>query len=154
MINFFIFLIHFVFHHILTTSAEPRFHKKNHKTHSPSAAPEKLLPPLLHHGIGSLQGSNSQPSHFISSPSLSFHILVFSPHRWRQVIVGASPRRKKRNLHRQCRSCDLFLNAFSSDPSLRSAAIADLCAAREHDPTCVSYSHCLLNHKDFLACQV
>lgn len=49
---------------------------------------------------------------------------------------------------------DLFLNAFSSDPSLRSAAVADLRAARERDPACISYSHCLLNYKGFLACQV
>ncbi|KAL2336138.1 hypothetical protein Fmac_010584 [Flemingia macrophylla] len=48
---------------------------------------------------------------------------------------------------------DLFLNAFSSDPSLRAAAVADLRAARERDPACVSYSHCLLNYKGFLACQ-
>ena len=49
---------------------------------------------------------------------------------------------------------DLFLNAFSSDSNLRSAAIADLRAARERDPACVSYSHCLLNYKGFLSCQV
>ncbi|KHN27250.1 Serine acetyltransferase 5 [Glycine soja] len=48
---------------------------------------------------------------------------------------------------------DLFLNAFSFDPSLCSAAVADLRAARERDPACVSYSHCLLNYKGFLACQ-
>ncbi|KAK7846442.1 serine acetyltransferase 5 [Quercus suber] len=48
---------------------------------------------------------------------------------------------------------DLFLNAFSSDSNLRSAAIADLRAARERDPACVSYSHCLLNYKGFLSCQ-
>ncbi|KAK7275320.1 hypothetical protein RIF29_16433 [Crotalaria pallida] len=48
---------------------------------------------------------------------------------------------------------DLFLNAFTSDPSLRSAAVADLRAARERDPACLSYSHCLLNYKGFLACQ-
>lgn len=47
---------------------------------------------------------------------------------------------------------DLFLNAFS-DPSLRSAVVADLRAARERDPACVSFSHCLLNYKGFLACQ-
>ncbi|KAL5573019.1 hypothetical protein UlMin_022616 [Ulmus minor] len=47
---------------------------------------------------------------------------------------------------------DLFLNAFS-DPALRSASVADLRAARERDPACVSYSHCLLNYKGFLACQ-
>lgn len=49
---------------------------------------------------------------------------------------------------------DLFLNAFSTDYGLRSAAVADLRAARERDPACVSYSHCLLNYKGFLACQV
>lgn len=48
---------------------------------------------------------------------------------------------------------DLFLNAFS-DPYLRSAVVADLRAARERDPACVSFSHCLLNYKGFLACQV
>lgn len=49
---------------------------------------------------------------------------------------------------------DLFLNAFSTDYCLRSAAVADLRAARERDPACVSFSHCLLNYKGFLACQV
>lgn len=49
---------------------------------------------------------------------------------------------------------DLFLNTFSSDPSLRAAAVADLRAARVRDPACVSFSHCLLNYKGFLACQV
>ncbi|KAE8678749.1 Serine acetyltransferase 5 [Hibiscus syriacus] len=47
---------------------------------------------------------------------------------------------------------DLFLNTFSSDPSLRAAAV-DLRAARVRDPACVSFSHCLLNYKGFLACQ-
>ncbi|TMW91443.1 serine acetyltransferase 5 [Solanum lycopersicum] len=48
---------------------------------------------------------------------------------------------------------DLFLNNFSSDPDLRAAASADLLAARYRDPACVSFSHCLLNYKGFLACQ-
>ncbi|KAJ0031364.1 serine acetyltransferase 5 [Pistacia vera] len=48
---------------------------------------------------------------------------------------------------------DLFLNTFSSDPALRAAAVADLRAARVRDPACVSFSHCLLNYKGFLACQ-
>ncbi|KAI3524703.1 hypothetical protein L1887_03366 [Cichorium endivia] len=48
---------------------------------------------------------------------------------------------------------DLFLNALSGDPDLRSAAVADLRAARSRDPACVSFSHCLLNYKGFLACQ-
>lgn len=49
---------------------------------------------------------------------------------------------------------DLFLNAFSNDPNLRLATVADLIAARYRDPACVSFSHCLLNYKGFLACQV
>ncbi|KAK6911949.1 Hexapeptide repeat [Dillenia turbinata] len=47
---------------------------------------------------------------------------------------------------------DLFLNAYS-DASLRSAAVADLRAARLRDPACMSFSHCLLNYKGFLAIQ-
>ncbi|XP_074302557.1 serine acetyltransferase 5-like [Silene latifolia] len=48
---------------------------------------------------------------------------------------------------------DLFLNTLSSDVSLRAAVVADLRAARVRDPACVSFSHCLLNYKGFLACQ-
>ncbi|VFQ69777.1 unnamed protein product [Cuscuta campestris] len=48
---------------------------------------------------------------------------------------------------------DLFLNTFSSDPSLRAATVADLCAARFRDAACISFSHCLLNYKGFLAIQ-
>ncbi|KAK1285173.1 Serine acetyltransferase 5 [Acorus calamus] len=48
---------------------------------------------------------------------------------------------------------DLFLLSFSSDPSLVSSAVADLLAVRQRDPACVSFSHCLLNYKGFLACQ-
>ncbi|CAN6541121.1 unnamed protein product [Malus baccata var. baccata] len=47
---------------------------------------------------------------------------------------------------------DLFLNTFSSDPSLRVTVVSDLYAAHERDPACVSFSHCLLNYKGFLAC--
>ncbi|KAJ6383683.1 hypothetical protein OIU78_027053 [Salix suchowensis] len=48
---------------------------------------------------------------------------------------------------------DLFLDTFASDPSLCVAAVADLRAARVRDPACISFSHCLLNFKGFLACQ-
>ncbi|KAL2555237.1 Serine acetyltransferase 5 [Forsythia ovata] len=48
---------------------------------------------------------------------------------------------------------DLFLNSFSTDANIRSATVADLRAARYRDPACVSFSHCLLNYKGFLACQ-
>lgn len=48
---------------------------------------------------------------------------------------------------------DLFLDIFSNDATLRSATVADLRAAQFRDPACVSFSHCLLNYKGFLACQ-
>ncbi|KAL8217361.1 hypothetical protein R6Q57_020734 [Mikania cordata] len=48
---------------------------------------------------------------------------------------------------------DLFLNTFSSDQSLLSATVADLRAARQRDPACISFAHCLLNYKGFLAIQ-
>ncbi|KAL0917952.1 hypothetical protein M5K25_013061 [Dendrobium thyrsiflorum] len=48
---------------------------------------------------------------------------------------------------------DLFLNSLSSSPTLRSAIVADLLAALHRDPACVSFSHCLLNYKGFLAVQ-
>ncbi|ONK79107.1 uncharacterized protein A4U43_C01F3010 [Asparagus officinalis] len=46
---------------------------------------------------------------------------------------------------------DLFLNIFSHHPTVLSAAVADLIAVRHRDPACVSFSHCLLNFKGFLA---
>lgn len=49
---------------------------------------------------------------------------------------------------------DLFLNTFTSDPSLQNATVADLRAARVRDPACISFSQCLLNYKGFLAIQV
>ncbi|KAJ6848020.1 putative serine acetyltransferase 1 [Iris pallida] len=48
---------------------------------------------------------------------------------------------------------DLFLRSFSTHPTVLSAAVADLLAARHRDPACVSFSHCLLNYKGFLAVQ-
>ncbi|CAH9083946.1 unnamed protein product [Cuscuta europaea] len=48
---------------------------------------------------------------------------------------------------------DIFINAFSNDSELRAATVADLLAARYRDPACVSFSHCLLNYKGFLASQ-
>ncbi|RRT70244.1 hypothetical protein B296_00016695 [Ensete ventricosum] len=45
---------------------------------------------------------------------------------------------------------DLFLQSFSSNIS---AVVADLLAVRHRDPACVSFSHCLLNYKGFLAVQ-
>ncbi|KAF7135476.1 hypothetical protein RHSIM_Rhsim08G0232100 [Rhododendron simsii] len=47
---------------------------------------------------------------------------------------------------------DLFLHTLSSS-DLLSSTVADLRAARERDPACTSYSHCLLNYKGFLSIQ-
>lgn len=49
---------------------------------------------------------------------------------------------------------DLFLHSFSTHPTVLSAAVADLIAVRHRDPACISFSHCLLNYKGFLAVQV
>ncbi|CAI9280531.1 unnamed protein product [Lactuca saligna] len=35
---------------------------------------------------------------------------------------------------------DLFLNTFSSDPSLLSATVADICTACQRDPACISFA--------------
>ncbi|KAJ3695061.1 hypothetical protein LUZ60_000438 [Juncus effusus] len=48
---------------------------------------------------------------------------------------------------------DLFVDSFAAHPTLRLAAVADLLAAKKRDPACVSFSHCLLNYKGFLAIQ-
>ncbi|MQL84506.1 hypothetical protein Taro_017011 [Colocasia esculenta] len=48
---------------------------------------------------------------------------------------------------------DLFLQSFSTHPTLRIATVADLLAVRHRDPACESFSHCLLNYKGFLAIQ-
>ncbi|KAK0598488.1 hypothetical protein LWI29_035134 [Acer saccharum] len=47
----------------------------------------------------------------------------------------------------------LFLSIFNEDHHIRKAIRDDLKAARERDPACISYVHCLLNFKGFLACQ-
>ncbi|CAK9144109.1 unnamed protein product [Ilex paraguariensis] len=48
---------------------------------------------------------------------------------------------------------DIFLDTLSNDAALRSAIVADLRAVKLRDPACISFSHCLLNYKGFLACQ-
>lgn len=49
--------------------------------------------------------------------------------------------------------CDVFLKALFEDTGIQSAIRDDLKAVRERDPACVSYVHCFLNFKGFLACQ-
>ncbi|KAK4439457.1 Serine acetyltransferase 1, chloroplastic [Sesamum alatum] len=47
----------------------------------------------------------------------------------------------------------VFLKALVEDSEIQRAVRDDLKAVRERDPACVSYVHCLLNFKGFLACQ-
>ncbi|XP_042477934.1 serine acetyltransferase 1, chloroplastic-like [Macadamia integrifolia] len=47
----------------------------------------------------------------------------------------------------------VFYGVFKDDPEIRKAIRADLRAAKERDPACISYVHCLLNFKGFQACQ-
>eukprot|EP01018_Ginkgo_biloba_P037408 Gb_13498 [translate_table: standard] len=48
---------------------------------------------------------------------------------------------------------NLIADTFMEDRHIRESIRADIKAAKERDPACVSYSQCLLNFKGFLACQ-
>ncbi|XP_057486366.1 serine acetyltransferase 1, chloroplastic-like [Actinidia eriantha] len=48
---------------------------------------------------------------------------------------------------------DLFLGVVTGDPEIIKAVQDDLRAVKERDPACISYVHCFLNFKGFLACQ-
>ncbi|XP_051129140.1 serine acetyltransferase 1, chloroplastic-like [Andrographis paniculata] len=48
---------------------------------------------------------------------------------------------------------DLFLGILSDDREIIPAVAEDLRAVKERDPACISYVHCFLNFKGFLACQ-
>ncbi|KAK1272601.1 hypothetical protein QJS04_geneDACA018281 [Acorus gramineus] len=48
---------------------------------------------------------------------------------------------------------EIFSRVLRDDPRARAGARDDLRAARERDPACESYAHCLLNYKGFLAVQ-
>ncbi|KAG9443504.1 hypothetical protein H6P81_014844 [Aristolochia fimbriata] len=48
---------------------------------------------------------------------------------------------------------EVFLGVFSGDEDVRGAIRDDLRAAKERDPACISFVHCFLNYKGFLACQ-
>jgi len=48
---------------------------------------------------------------------------------------------------------NLVVDVFMEDPEIRDAIRIDMRAVREKDPACVSYCHCMLNFKGFLACQ-
>lgn len=48
---------------------------------------------------------------------------------------------------------DVFGGVLEEDEEIRRAIRADLKAVKERDPACISYVHCFLNFKGFLACQ-
>lgn len=48
---------------------------------------------------------------------------------------------------------DLFVGVLTDDQEIVEAVKDDLRAVKERDPACISYVHCFLNFKGFLACQ-
>ncbi|KAK8591647.1 hypothetical protein V6N13_031683 [Hibiscus sabdariffa] len=52
-----------------------------------------------------------------------------------------------------CTLFDLFMGVVLEDDGIIKAAKEDLKAVKERDPACISYVHCFLNYKGFLACQ-
>lgn len=48
---------------------------------------------------------------------------------------------------------DLFHGLLSNDEEIVQSIKADLIAVKERDPACISYVHCFLSFKGFLACQ-
>ncbi|KAK2967264.1 hypothetical protein RJ640_004830, partial [Escallonia rubra] len=48
---------------------------------------------------------------------------------------------------------DLFVGVLAEDEEIIRAVKEDLMAVRERDPACISYVHCFLNFKGFIACQ-
>ncbi|XP_051128337.1 serine acetyltransferase 1, chloroplastic-like [Andrographis paniculata] len=48
---------------------------------------------------------------------------------------------------------EVFCKTLIEDEDIRRSIRNDLTAVRERDPACLSYVHCLLNFKGFLACQ-
>ncbi|KAK8705932.1 hypothetical protein V6N13_049516 [Hibiscus sabdariffa] len=48
---------------------------------------------------------------------------------------------------------DIFMAVLMEDQGIIKAVKEDLKAAKERDPACISYVHCFLNYKGFLACQ-
>ncbi|KAK1397132.1 Serine O-acetyltransferase [Heracleum sosnowskyi] len=48
---------------------------------------------------------------------------------------------------------DLFLGVLTDDEEILKCVVYDIMAVRERDPACISYVHCFLNFKGFLACQ-
>ncbi|KAK8492668.1 hypothetical protein V6N13_141330 [Hibiscus sabdariffa] len=52
-----------------------------------------------------------------------------------------------------CTLFDIFMGVVLKDNGFLKAVKEDLKAVKERDPACISYVHCFLNYKGFLACQ-
>ncbi|KAI4340022.1 hypothetical protein MLD38_024899 [Melastoma candidum] len=52
-----------------------------------------------------------------------------------------------------CNLYQVFVGVLLDDPEIMEAVRCDLRAVRTRDPACISYVHCLLHFKGFLACQ-
>ncbi|KAK8545751.1 hypothetical protein V6N13_067016 [Hibiscus sabdariffa] len=52
-----------------------------------------------------------------------------------------------------CTLFDIFIGVVLKDNGILKAVKEDLKAVKERDPACISYVHCFLNYKGFLACQ-
>ncbi|KAJ0253283.1 Serine acetyltransferase 3 [Hirschfeldia incana] len=48
---------------------------------------------------------------------------------------------------------EMFISVLKESPEIVESAKQDLTAAKERDPACLSYVHCFLSFKGFLACQ-
>ncbi|CDY53752.1 BnaCnng25440D [Brassica napus] len=48
---------------------------------------------------------------------------------------------------------ELFIGVLQESPEIMESVKRDLLAAKERDPACLSYVHCFLSFKGFLACQ-
>ncbi|KAF8049058.1 hypothetical protein N665_2307s0001 [Sinapis alba] len=48
---------------------------------------------------------------------------------------------------------ELFISVLEESPEITESVKQDLLAAKERDPACLSYVHCFLSFKGFLACQ-
>ncbi|KAJ4918018.1 hypothetical protein Rs2_03568 [Raphanus sativus] len=48
---------------------------------------------------------------------------------------------------------ELFISVLQESPEITESLKKDLIAAKERDPACLSYVHCFLSFKGFLACQ-
>lgn len=74
-----------------------------------------------------------------------------------ESLSSALANQLAQRLSGQCLSPDvlysIFAPAFAEDKSVMAAVKADLMAAGERDPACVSLVHCLLHYKGFLAVQ-